>query len=105
MPQLETKVPALRRYLAKTAIAIDFAHFIQLGGPTSEEDIRTDPRDGDVLWLVTDLRMDGGAYRLVRRHYEVLNLERTMEKLLNAAPITAQNVLSTIRDKLQPYQP
>ena len=102
-PQLQIKVPTLRGYLGKTAVAIDLPFFNELGGPTEPDKIKTDPRDGDVIWLIPKLELTDDQYRLVREHYEVLTLDESVNKLLNAVPESAQSVLAAIQSKLRPF--
>ena len=53
MPQLQIKVPTLRRWGAKLAVAVDSPFFESLGGPSSNPS--QDLGDGDIIWLVPEL--------------------------------------------------
>lgn len=88
MPQLQTKVPTLRSWLTKLAVAVDEPFFASIGGPSRNRS--HDVNDGDIIWLVPRLvRVEGnGAYQLTRGHWEVLTLEASMDKLMAADRIT-----------------
>lgn len=63
MPQLQVKVPTLRRWGKKLAVALDRAFFDALGGPSANP--VQDLDEGEVLWLVPAIGADG---RLTRGH-------------------------------------
>lgn len=96
MPQLQVKVPTLRRWGSKIAVAVDWPFYDSIGGPSTPS--CDDLDSGDVVWLVSEAR--GG--RLVRRHWEVLTLEQTSEKLLAARPVARAEFEDTLRSKLTP---
>lgn len=98
MPQLQVKVPTLRRWGAKIAVAVDLPFYEAIGGPSSSPSRDLDA--GDVIWLVSEAH-DG---RLDRRHWEVLTLEATCDKLLAAAPVTRSAFEQTLRAKLTPIE-
>ena len=96
MPQLQVKVPTLRRWGSKIAVAVDLPFFDAIGGPSPQPN--RDLGSGDVIWLVSEAH-DG---QLSRRHWEILTLERTCEKLLAANEVTRSEFERTLRDKLVP---
>lgn len=101
MPQLQIKVPTLRRWGSKIAVAVDRPFFESIGGPspTPNHDIN----DGDVIWLVPVLAHSAdGQYRLSRGHWEVLTLEDTCEKLLAATTVQRDIFERELRKKLEP---
>ena len=67
MPQLQVKVPTLRRRGKKLAVAVDRAFFDALGG--ANDDPVHDLGEGEVLWLVPAIGADG---RLTRGHWEMV---------------------------------
>ena len=97
MPQLQIKVPTVRRWHSKMAVAVDRPFFESIGGPSSHPSHDLD--DGDVIWMVPQLDSD---HHLVRWHWEVLTLEESSEKLLAASTIRRAGFEQTLRDKLQP---
>lgn len=96
MPQLQVKGPTLRRWHSKIAVAIDAPFFADIGGPSLQPSHDLDT--GDVVWLIPELR-DGS---LVRGHWEVLTLEDSSRKLLNANPMSRKAFENVLRSKLTP---
>ena len=105
MPQLQVKVPTVRRWLAKMAVAVDQQFFKAIGGPSANH--TQDLNDGDIIWLVPELVLDEatGHYRLQRGHWEVLTLEASTEKLLAADTIPRDAFEAALTDKLMPLEP
>ena len=100
MPQLQIKVPTLRRWGSKLAVSVDRPFFDSIGGPSAEPS--RDLNDGDIIWLVPDLkRDDDGSFTLSRGHWEVLTLEDTTRKLLAAETIRREAFEQELRSKLE----
>lgn len=97
MPQLQIKVPTLRRWGKKLAVAVDQAFFGAIGGP-SEPPIQ-DLDEGEVIWLVPKL---SAQYRLQRYHWEMLSLDESSEKLQAARTVRRTEFETTLRSKLSP---
>ena len=103
MPQLQVKVPTLRRWGSKMAVAVDRAFFDEFGGPSSSPS--QDLGDGDIIWLIPELKRVGPeGFRLTRGHWEVLTLEESEDKLLAAETINRQAFLERLRSRLEPLQ-
>ena len=101
MPQLQVKVPTLRRWGSKMAVAVDRPFFDAIGGPSSEP--KHDLNDGDIIWLVPQLTRDAdGSYRLSRGHWEVLTLEEAGKKLLAAETVRREAFEQELKGKLEP---
>ena len=102
MPQLQVKVPTLRRWNSKMAVAVDLPFFESIGGPSA--DATQDINDGDIIWLVPEISWDEDAdrFRLNRGHWEVLTLEDTNSKLLAARTIARDSFEIALREKLAP---
>lgn len=101
MPQLQIKVPTLRRWGSKIAIAVDRPFFESIGGPSPAP--RYDLDDGDVIWLIPELRLNSdGRYRLSRGYWEILTLEETNAKLLAAETIQRRTFEQELQRKLEP---
>ncbi len=97
MPQLQAKVPTLRRWASKIAVAVDAVLLEEaMGGPS--ENPNHDIDSGEVIWLVS--QPEGGE--LQRRHWEVLTLEESCERLLAAAPVGRAVFEERLRSMLQP---
>lgn len=93
-PQLEVKIPTLRQWGKKLAVAVDAPFFEAIGGITSQPS--RDLNEGDIIWHVVRVSDD---YQLQRNHWEILRLEASARILLAADTITRgfENVL---RNKL-----
>ena len=101
MPQLQIKVPTLRRWRSKIAIAVDRPFFESIGGPSPSP--RQDLGDGDIIWLIPEIVLNNdGHHRLSRGHWEILTLEETCEKLLAARPIQRRTFEQELQRKLEP---
>ncbi len=101
MPQLQIKVPTLRRWGSKLAVAVDRPFFDSMGGPSSAPS--SDLNDGDIVWMVPRLLPnDTGGYALSRGHWEVLTLEESSRRLLAAETIPRRAFEQTLREKLEP---
>lgn len=99
MPQLETKVPTLRRWGSKVAVAVDQPFFESIGGK-SEQYSQT-LTDGDIIWMVPQLVEDNdGRYVLSRGHWEVLTLEASNSKLRASETIGLDEFEQTLCKKL-----
>ena len=103
MPQLQIKVPTLRRWGSKMAVAVDRPFFDSIGGASSNPS--QDLADGDIVWLVVDLQSDvSGSLQLTRGHWEVLTLEESCERLLAARTVQRDAFLDALRNKLRPLR-
>lgn len=101
MPQLEIKVPTLRRWASKLAVAVDRPFFDSMGGPSPNP--TNDLDDGDIIWLVPELRTSAdGSIQMFRGHWEVLTLEQSRAKLLAAETISRSDFEATLKQKLRP---
>ena len=95
MPQLQIKVPTLRQWGTKMAVAVDVPFFESIGGPSSKP--CRDLDKGDVLWLVLQV---SGSYELEQVHREVLSLKDSSRKLLDAETIERGEFENVLRSKL-----
>ena len=104
MPQLEVKVPTLRRWGSKMAVAVDRPFFDSVGGPS--ESYSQDLGDGDIIWLVPAIYPDNeGKLTFMRGHWEVLTLEKSRNKLLAARTIQRNEFENNLRSRLIPLGP
>ncbi len=103
MPQLEIKVPTLRRWASKLAVAVDRPFFDSIGGPSKNP--TRDLDDGDIIWLVPELRTDlDGHMQLTPGHWEVLTLEQSRSKLLAAETISRGDFEASLKRRLRPLE-
>ena len=95
MPQLQVKVPTLRRWGTKLAVAVDQPFFNAIGGVSERPS--EDLNDGDIIWLVPRINEE---CKLQKHHWEVLSLEASNDKLLSAKTVNRQEFENILRDKL-----
>lgn len=102
MPQLQVKVPTLRRWGRKMAVAVDRPFFDAL--ERVKENRSRDLNDGDIIWLVVALEPVDSGLQLRRSHWEVLTLEETSRMLLAAETISRDSFEAALRAKLEPLE-
>ena len=98
MPQLQIKVPTLRRWGKKMVVVVD-KHFFQSLGHMEEVG---DLSSGDIAWFTVDFEEDqtSGHFKLVRDGVHVTTLERATEGLTGGSPVTLTEFEEGIRSKL-----
>lgn len=97
MPQLQTKVPTLRRWGKKTAVVVDAPFWEALGEMRVVEDLSS----ADIAWFV--LGYDGPtdkAYRLTLRQVMYTTLEDAVSGLTGGTPVSLEQFEEGIRLKL-----
>lgn len=97
MPQLQIKVPPLRRWGTKLAVAVDWPFFDAIGGLSASPSQDLD--DGDIVWLVPRISED---FHLEAYHWEVLTLDASSDKLLSAKTVKRGEFEDALRAKLEP---
>ena len=98
MPQLQTKVPTLRRWGKKMAVVVDKHFFASLGHMEEVNDLSS----GDIAWFTVDFEEsdDGRNFRLVQDKVHVTTLERATEGLTGGYPVTLTEFEEGILSKL-----
>ena len=96
MPQLMVKIPTLRQWGKKLAVAVDVPFFEAIGGKTSQPS--HDLNEGDIIWMVMEVSDD---FRLQPCHWEVLPLEVSANKLLAADRVRREEFEAALRGKLR----
>ena len=98
MPQLQIKVPTLRRWGKKMAVVVDKHFFNSLGHMEEVGDLSS----GDIAWFTVDFEEESGGrrFRLVRDSIHVTTLERATEGLTGGSPVTLTEFEEGIRSKL-----
>ncbi|MHB8638069.1 MAG: NotI family restriction endonuclease [Fimbriimonadaceae bacterium] len=96
MPQLQIKVPTLRRWGKKMAVVIDEAFFSALG---TMDDVK-DPSNADIGWFVVRFVEDGRSARLEPAFVRYTTLERAVEGLTAGRPVTLNEFEERIKNKL-----
>ena len=98
MPQLQIKVPTLRRWGKKMAVVVDRDFFESLGDMEEVDDLSS----GDIAWFTVTFEEDdtGRHFRLVRDTVHVTTLERAIEGLTGGSPVALGEFENSIRAKL-----
>ena len=98
MPQLQIKVPTLRRWGKKMAVVVDRSFYESLG---RMEEVR-DLSSGDIAWFTVDFEEDqaAGRFRLAKHSVHVTTLERATEGLTGGYPVTLSEFEEGVRSKL-----
>ncbi len=98
MPQLQIKVPTLRRWGKKMAVVVDRQFFEALGHMEEVGDLS----NGDVAWFTVDFEEDlaNRRFRMVRDSVRFTTLERATEGLTGGSPVTLSEFEEGIRSKL-----
>jgi restriction endonuclease NotI len=96
MPQLQIKLPTLRRWGKKMAVVVDHSFFSALG---SMDDVR-DVSNCDIAWFVVDFDESGGEFALRPGFVRLTTLERAVEGLTGGNPVSLGLFEQRIREKL-----
>lgn len=85
MPQLQIKVPTLRRWGKKMVCVVDTPFFESMGSMEEVEDVS----NGDIIWYLVDfLQVDPGEpYQLTVGRRVTVTLERAIEGLTGGLPV------------------
>jgi len=98
MPQLQIKVPTLRRWGKKMAVVVDRPFFNSLG----EMDHAQHVTNSDIIWFIVPFsETDGSIYpNIVVEEVRFTTLERAVEGLTAGIPTTLPTFEEKIREKL-----
>jgi hypothetical protein len=99
MPQLQIKVPSLRRWGKKMAVVVDRAFFEVLAPMGQVNDIS----NSDITWFVVDLIEDEahGVAHLAKGATHMTTLERAVEGLTAGVPVAKEEFERRILSKLR----
>jgi hypothetical protein len=102
MPQLQIKVPTLRRWGKKMAVVVDRAFFDSIG----EMDDVTDISNADIAWFIVRFEEVPGSKhtRIVRDEVRYTTLERSVEGLTGGKPVPLSVFENRIADKGVPSE-
>lgn len=97
MPQLQIKVPSLRRWGKKMAVVVDRSFFNSMGR------MRTVPQisNCDVAWFVVKFEEGERGFRLTRDAVHYTTLEDSVEGLTAGVPVSLEVFEQRILQKLQ----
>ncbi len=97
MPQLQIKVPTLRRWGKKMAVVVDKAFWESLGEMRRAGDIS----NADIAWFIVGYEgPENGCYRIERQEVAFTTLENAVEGLTGGTPATLEQFEQAIRQKL-----
>jgi hypothetical protein len=96
MPQLQTKVPTLRRWGKKMAVVIDRSFFEALGPMDKVSDIS----NSDIAWFVVRYEERGQSAHLMPDFVQYTTLERAVEGLTGGRPVSLNIFEERIRAKM-----
>lgn len=98
MPQLQIKVPTLRRWGKKMAVVVDKAFYEALG-PMQEVD---DVSNCDIAWFIVDFKYHNseGRYKLIRDRVVFTTLEQSVEGLTGGRPVRMEEFEKRLLEKL-----
>jgi hypothetical protein len=97
MPQLQIKVPSLRRWGKKMAVLVDESFFAALGKMEPVNHLS----NCDIAWFVVGYDEIHGRFQLKPRFVEFTTLERAVEGLTNGVPVSLDLFEERIRVKLR----
>jgi len=96
MPQLQIKVPSLRRWGKKMAVVVDEGFFGALGRMDEVKHVS----NCDIAWFVVRYREDGGNAVLEPSFVRLTTLERAVEGLTGGSPVSLVTFETRIRAKI-----
>lgn len=97
MPQLQIKVPTLRRWGKKMAVVVDENFYASLGEMEPKEDIS----NGDIVWFIVKFAVtDTGQFRLTPKTFINTTLEDSVIGLTAGNPTSLGKFEDKIREKL-----
>lgn len=97
MPQLQIKVPTLRRWGKKMCVVVD-RQFFNAMAPMEEQ---TDLSNCDIVWFVVTYEQVGNVARLTPGDVRFTTLERAVEGLTAGIPVTLPEFEKRLRRKLR----
>ena len=100
MPQLQIKVPSLRRWGKKMAVVVDQSFFAAMGKMRAVPDMS----NCDVAWfVVTYKETEDGRFRLAEHEVQFTTLEDSVEGLTAGVPVSLETFEKRILAKLQRF--
>lgn len=83
LPQLQTKIPSLRRWGKKMAVIVDEAFFYEMAEMEAVNHIS----NGDIVWIVVGYEEEDGELRLRKREVHCTTLEDAVVGLTAGRPV------------------
>jgi len=100
LPQLQTKIPSLRRWGKKMAVVVDEAFFYEMAEMEAVEHIS----NCDIVWVVVSYEREGHALRLQKKKVNFTTLEDAVLGLTAGKPVAREQFEDRILGRLKsPY--
>lgn len=101
MPQLQIKVPTLRRWGKKMAVVVDRAFFDSMG--LSSMDRVNEASNADIAWFIVDFERSPASksFHIKRSEIVFTTLEEAVEGLTGGTPVTKGEFENRIRERLK----
>ncbi|MGC9316911.1 MAG: NotI family restriction endonuclease [Armatimonadota bacterium] len=96
MPQLQIKVPTLRRWGRKMAVVVDQPFFAAMGSMETVEHVS----NGDIIWFVVGYEEANERMTLTKSSLAITTLETSVVGLTGGQPVSQAEFESQIRAKL-----
>jgi hypothetical protein len=96
MPQLQIKVPTLRRWGKKMAVLVDIGFFESMGEMADVPDIS----NCDVAWFVVNYTETAGSIKITPALVKMTTLENAVDGLTAGKPVTLTAFEQRIREKI-----
>ena len=104
MPQLQIKVPSLRRWGKKMAVVVDRSFFRAMGEMRTVPDISS----CDVAWFIVEFEEMAGAYRVVPDAVQYTTLEDSVLGLTAGVPVSLEvfekRILAKLKRPSDPFE-
>lgn len=100
MPQLQVKVPTLRRWGKKMAVVTDLSFFQHMGKMDEARNIS----NCDIVWFVVDYELAAEGFKLVKRHLHLITLERAIEGLIAGEAVSLNEFETQMLARLSKVQ-
>lgn len=96
MPQLQIKIPSLRRWGKKMAVVVDNHFFNWIGHMEKVQDIS----NSDIIWFVVKFDEHGTRAKLLRDRMVYTTLERAIDGLTGGIPVALRIFENRIRENI-----
>ena len=96
MPQLQIKVPTLRRWGKKLAVVVDASFFNSMGKMERSMDVS----NADILWFIMDYRIENKSARLFLSDVFCTTLEMAITGLTAGTPVTLTQFEEDIKNRM-----
>ena len=96
MPQLQIKVPSLRRWGKKMAVLVDADFFQALGQMDDVKHVS----NCDIAWFIVRYERKDGLFRLIPDRVQYTTLERAVEGLTAGRPVSLEVFENRLRAKM-----